>query len=299
MALQDLISLISLLLIILIVLWAFIAYSIVYRVLKTKQQSNLKIKTIDAIALHFLNPNAVHITENKKWLKQKQAKNHYWLIASVFLKVNNVLLTAEANSLKTMATDSGVIPLISKDLKSVLWYKKAKAIMFCYEFGLNEYINSITPYRNHKNVLVRREAQIALVVLLGWKSLKLFPYIEYPISLWQQIRIIEKLKQYHPIAQEKYLQKALMTKNPYVKELLIRIIRTFKLEVYKYYIIKQLYTKDVFLVESALVTLSSFQLNKYEIEEIATSASNIIATKLRIKTLSFLNNQRIALTQSL
>ena len=42
--------------------------------------------------------------------------------------------------------------------------------------------------------MVRREAQVAMVVFRGWNSIPFFANLTYPISLWQQIRIIEKLK---------------------------------------------------------------------------------------------------------
>ncbi|WAC02439.1 hypothetical protein N7U66_01615 [Lacinutrix neustonica] len=298
MGLQDLIVFIYFLLFIMVLLWAALAYSLIYRYFRTKERIKIKMKVIDAIALRFLDHKRA--TYKMHWLRRYvQSKRQRWFIAGIFLKVNNVITTLDDTSLKTMAADIGLTKVLSQDLKSLVWQKKAKALLFCYELGLTEHLKTITSYRNHSHILIRREAQIALVVLLGWKSLKLFPYITYPISLWQQIRIIEKLKIYHPEPIEKFVILACQTENPYVMELLVRIIRSFDLEHFKGYSIAQIESPELFLAETALETLQSFELNTLDVNQINLSLQRMGQSPFKLKVDAFISQHGNRLSQQL
>ena len=162
----------------------------------------------------------------------------------------------------------GWIDTLSQKIKDKDWYIKAKAIWLSYEFELEGNLQMVIPYRDVENTLVRREAQIALVSFIGWKSLVFFPYVTRPMSLWQQIRIIEKLEETTNKLDLQYLDKALLSKNEKVKELLIRVIKNFKLEQYKYYIIDQLFSDNTRLVDVAFETLKNLEITKKEIKGI-------------------------------
>lgn len=146
------ITIIGILVFLLTITWGIIAYSLTYRNIKTKDLANVKKKIIDSIAAYFL-------TSGKKnanyWLKDfLNTKSNYLVVPETFLKVNNIFKTTERKNLKTFAVEIGLNHNIAKDLKSDDWYTKARAIMYCYELGLNSHIKTISSFRNHSFLIV-------------------------------------------------------------------------------------------------------------------------------------------------
>lgn len=47
---------------------------------------------------------------------------------------------------------------------------------------------------NSKNEFVRSEAQIAIIYMTGFNGLRFLDVISYPLTLWQQIKLLEQLR---------------------------------------------------------------------------------------------------------
>ena len=65
---------------------------------------------------------------------------------------------------------------------------KARGIREIYEMDQEQHIKRLIQERNNKNIFVRREAQIAMVIFLGWESFRFLPYLKREMTLWQQIK---------------------------------------------------------------------------------------------------------------
>ncbi len=114
--------------------------------------------------------------------------------------VNNELISAKENmsgssgeNLQKLYLQINLDQYALKLLKSKSWYKISKAIQ---EFGvmeLDQYRDKITPFINHKNILVRLEAQNTLLKFNGFKGLYFLDQAAYPITEWQQIKLLEQL----------------------------------------------------------------------------------------------------------
>lgn len=176
-----------------------------------------------------------------------------------------------------------------KKVRSRYWYKKARGIREIYEMNQSQYLKEIIALRNHKNLYVRREAQIALVVFLGWKSLRFLPYLKQNITLWQQIKIVEKLHDLYPNPDTEVLRNAYDIKKGYGKELLMRIIRKFDIVEEIDYIIGHLSHPDHEVRETALYCLSSFQLTGEQVERVKFLFNFITTPEQQETTLKLLN----------
>lgn len=179
-------------------------------------------------------------------------------LALLFIKINNVI---DDNYIKNIAEKTGLVNYYNNDLKHKNWNKKATAILFNYELNLDNNINFIKSLTNNKNIIVRREAQITVLKSQGWKSLKFLSKISEPISLWQQIRMIEQLKQYHPVVNVKHLEAAKQASNPYIIQLILRLINTFEIENQLDFILKQTNSSFKFISETANETLDNYKTN--------------------------------------
>jgi hypothetical protein len=68
--------------------------------------------------------------------------------------------------------------------------------MALQEIGLMDLKNLLTKiyrYSNHKNELVRGEAQVAIIKLFGFEGLRFLDVISYQLTSWQQIKLLSEL----------------------------------------------------------------------------------------------------------
>ena len=80
-----------------------------------------------------------------------------------------------------------------KNLKSRYWHIKAKAIQELTVMEMDEFATELYSYTNNQNELVRMEAQTALVQFHGFEGLRFLDIVTYPISDWQQIKLLQQL----------------------------------------------------------------------------------------------------------
>jgi hypothetical protein len=86
-----------------------------------------------------------------------------------------------------------------ENLKSTYWYVKAKAIQELTLMGFKDVLPKLYRYTNNKNELVRMEAQSAAVQFYGFEGLRFLNVITYPLSEWQQIKLLQQLSQVAPM----------------------------------------------------------------------------------------------------
>lgn len=85
-----------------------------------------------------------------------------------------------------------------QSLKSRHWHVKAKAIQELTVMEIDEFVAQLYPFTNNKNELVRMEAQSALVQFNGFEGLRFLDIVTYPISDWQQIKLLQQLSKVPP-----------------------------------------------------------------------------------------------------
>ena len=162
----------------------------------------------------------------------------------------------------------------------------------------SQYFDEIFKYRNDKNIYVRREAQIALVVFLGWESLRFLPYLKRNMTLWQQIKIVEKLYDLYPKPELKWLHRAYKTEKLFGKKLLMRIIRKYELHAETGFIIDNLNHEDYEVRETAIYCIQTFAVSSSTMDYIKSLYDDIpnatqqgqlliISTKIQILILIF------------
>jgi len=85
---------------------------------------------------------------------------------------------------------------------------------------------------NHKNILVRREAQITIVKFTGFEGLEFLNVVRHPISEWQQLRLIQELSDH---TSEKFgnISLWLQSKNESVVNFALHLVEIYR--QYDYY----------------------------------------------------------------
>lgn len=74
------------------------------------------------------------------------------------------------------------------------WYSIARGIQELYLMEQRDCYDSIMHYANSKHDFVRMEAQIGVLHLIGFKGLKFLDYVSFPLTEWQQMKLLEQLK---------------------------------------------------------------------------------------------------------
>jgi hypothetical protein len=76
------------------------------------------------------------------------------------------------------------------------WYTIARGIQELYMMEQEDTYDEIYKYTNAANEYIRNEAQIGLIHLTGFKGLDFLEMVLYPITDWQQLKLLEQLKRF-------------------------------------------------------------------------------------------------------
>lgn len=143
-----------------------------------------------------------------------------------------------------------------KNLNSSKWHKKAKAIQHLAYLHQKNRLKDIFLFVDHKNILVRREAQIAIVKLTGFSGLEFLNVVRHPISDWQQLRLIQELS---GATSEKFgnISLWLQSKNESVVNFALRLVEIYQQFDYYDEVKECLSHPSMSICERAIITLNN------------------------------------------
>ena len=279
---------------VLVIFWISIIISVIYRRRRTSRLKKIELTFANIVSRYLYNDpkDPLTLTEINKTLKgvgiKKQNKNNIEFLIGLMIRTQRTILGTNFYKLQNLYTQIPPYRVSVNKISSWSWYRKARGIREIYEMNQSQYLDEIFKYRNNKNIYVRREAQIALVVFLGWESLRFLPYLKRNITLWQQIKIVEKLYDLYPKPELKWLHRAYKTERLFGKKLLMRIIRKYELHAETGYIVDNLNHDDYEVRETAIYCLQTFALSKSKINYIKVLFEDISDTTQKGQLLNYL-----------
>jgi hypothetical protein len=125
----------------------------------------------------------------------KLMRNRYFreLLTKEIMSAKRSISGTSADNLKHLYQQLKLDKYALKNLKSRYWHIKAKAIQELTVMEMDEFATELYSYTNNQNELVRMEAQTALVQFHGFEGLRFLDIVTYPISDWQQIKLLQQL----------------------------------------------------------------------------------------------------------
>ena len=78
------------------------------------------------------------------------------------------------------------------------WYRRGKGIYELYMMDQRDMQEEISRYTNSNNDIIRTEAQTAVISFQGFAGLTFLDTLTYPLTDWQQLKIVEQLKAIDP-----------------------------------------------------------------------------------------------------
>lgn len=142
-------------------------------------------------ALSILEADKLNIPERLRKLL-KRDKFRFRLMKKILLAKSNVSGEAGENLTKLyrqLELDKG----LSRMLKSRSWYINAMAIQAIGVLDLREFKEYVLSFINHKRGLIRVESQNVIVKFDGFDGLRFLDDATYPITEWQQIKLLDEL----------------------------------------------------------------------------------------------------------
>ncbi|MFV9484955.1 hypothetical protein ACNI3T_13995 [Christiangramia sp. ASW11-125] len=252
---------------ILVIYWISIAVTMIYRKNRMRALERIEYTFADIVSRYLYNneDDPLLISEINDRLKavgiRKGNRNNVQYLIRLMIRTQRTILGENYFKLKKLY---GQIPPYNASFTKISkwgWYSKARGIREIYEMNQSQHMNEVFKFQNHKNVFVRREAQIAMVVFMGWESLRFLPYLKRNITLWQQIKIVEKLYDLYPKPEMKWLKRAYKTDKLFGKKLVMRIIRKFELHTEIPFIMEHLEHPDYEVRETAIYCIQTFALS--------------------------------------
>lgn len=155
----------------------------------------------------------------KRILQNKEAKK---LVIDELLHTKKSLVGASADNIVLLYEQLGLKMESLIKMRSPLWHVKARGIQELYEMDQKDTQRSIYKYTNSSEEFVRNEAQTGIIHLLGFQGLRFLDIVSYPISEWQQLKMIDQLSQL-PFTELPNLHRWLKSPNPTVVAFALKI----------------------------------------------------------------------------
>jgi len=141
-----------------------------------------------------LNTNIEKIKQlNKKYL---QKKRHVHIVTDELLFLYHSFSGESKTNLWELYMKSGFLEYSEKKVKSLQWDISAQGVREVAEMRDERILPTLKKLSNSSNKLVQENVQLSLVKINGFRGLDFLSTVETPISDWQQINLIEVLKEY-------------------------------------------------------------------------------------------------------
>ena len=155
------------------------------------------------------------------------------LITNELLSAMQNMSGAAASNIKKVFYQINLNTRASRMLQSHHWHIKAAAIQQVGIMGMVEFKDKVSRSINHERRLLRVEAQNTLLKLSGFEGLRFLDDATYPISEWQQVKILEELSELPP---ENFtgIDKWLKSRNDTVVIFALKLAKVyFRFELYE------------------------------------------------------------------
>ncbi|NVK28163.1 MAG: hypothetical protein HWE14_08965 [Flavobacteriia bacterium] len=116
----------------------------------------------------------------------------YARVSDYLIELHQQLEGESAEKIERIYKDLQLPQMTLKLLKEGPWHQKVKALGALSEFRIRQYLFEVVQYIDHKQRLVRDEAQFAAIVLGGRRALSSIGELTSPISKWQQLRLMDQ-----------------------------------------------------------------------------------------------------------
>ncbi len=196
---HELVGIIYLFLILLILLFTFIFSFTILQVRKDSNRTNWHLHIANIVSeIIFRDDEDSSFKPDPPVMALLQNESFRQCLINEIINTQKSLSGNSTTNLKKFYETLQLDIDSAKKIKSSKWHLKAKGVNELAMMGQAKYVKEIFRLTNHPNVLVRNEAQCALINFYEFAGLRFLNVTTYQISQWQQIQLLDKLKSVHP-----------------------------------------------------------------------------------------------------
>lgn len=141
----------------------------------------------EEVELHeLMGSPAIKKALQRKWMRS--------VLLNEMLKLHGNFSGEYADKLELFYVESGLIATSLEKLKSRKWHVKCKGIKELTQMHSLSAFSKILRYTNSKNEILRREAQLSVLKLEGFKGLVFLNGYHHALTEWEQLNFIAILK---------------------------------------------------------------------------------------------------------
>jgi hypothetical protein len=173
--------------------WNTLADSVIYKVIFHEDESPDSDQTGEL--LDIISRTDIRIP--KGLTQHLPNKNFRKILIQKLIAVKLNMSGAASENLSRLFRQFKFDKQILKMLNSSSWYKMASAIQQIGIMELDEYKHRLFEFVDHERGLIRVEAQNAILKFYGFEGLRFLDNASYPITEWQQIKLLDQLASLH------------------------------------------------------------------------------------------------------
>lgn len=182
---------------IVIIIFIFLSYK--KNVLEKREQ--LKKKSYILIDKAIFHEGSSSNVEGDEWMKIPskfqvllKKKSSRAVLTSEIIKIQKNITGVSRENLQKLYEQLGLKQDALRKLRPFRrWYFKAEGIQELSVMNQRDCLRSIYRHVNNKNEFIRMEAQSAAINFMGFHGLRFLNFISYPMSEWQQLKLMEQL----------------------------------------------------------------------------------------------------------
>lgn len=167
-------------------------------------------------AIIFENRDPVDLRKQKEYASVLHDRFFKLCLLDTVIKLHKSYTGEYAKKIEAFYHESGLIRETYRKLNHFRWRPKCEAIRELAEMNVTSSYALITKYVNDKNLIVRQEAIICIIKLLGLKGLNFLVDYKELLTDWLQLNLIAVIKNNFPVISEPYYEEYLLSPNPSV-----------------------------------------------------------------------------------
>ncbi len=279
-----------------LIITAFIFLSqIRLRFTKNYKKNKILKEKYQELLINYIYLTEEEIQEKKTIYNQLHTavKNNFdrEVIQKLILRLHGDLSGELATFLEELYSKLGLIQYSLKKMKSKVWYIKIKGIREVTQMKVQGVYEETLRLINHDNKLLRNEAQLTMVKLYQFKGLAFLDTLEFPITEWQQLQLIEEIQN---IRNEELpdLTRWLKSDNEYVVSFALKLVKLFNQIQTQELLIKLVMHRSKRVRQNAIGVLEYFKIDESKtILKQVYSKSDVETQRYIVKALLELANE--------
>ena len=237
------------------------AFRVRYRRERNQLKENELVQKFQALFSDFLFSNEdEELISMKKFESFTKNKFDKSILLKTLFKIHEDMTGDIADKLKMLYVELEFVNDSIKKMKSSKWNVQITGIRELSDMKIKNVTNEIALLTLHPNKILRREAQLALVKIEGFKALNFLNTLTYHLSEWQQLLLLETIQHFNG-NQMPPLEILLRSENDSVILFVLKIIRVFNLISLKDNLLQLLNHRNEKIKIETIVVLGDLQIN--------------------------------------